>query len=339
MKKYIPILFLGLILPLLTSCFKAKNFEIKARFDGLGSRSVLITYSVNNTAVSQWVPAEDGYFSFIGESDELTVISIAIDSGSPLVMLAMQNGDEVQMRGFISDPRSFQIKGPKKCEQWLEFLKENQNYIDEGQSKQLDEAIEKYIDENPNNVVSTLLLMFNYSDLTDKKKVASLLNKINDDAKPENLLRTYYSTLFSTSESAQTEDKIMRSFNLPKSGGSWDFFFANSSSYSVIWFWDFNTPDQESTIEQLKTIGENSKYKFAVADVFMEGDSLLWKNRLKINTGEWDHFWAPGGITNPSLQDFKIKTPPSFVLVDSMGKNIYSGNSLTELKNQINKLK
>ena len=161
---------LKLIVILLTTAMmfaacSSDSFRLEARIEGLGTQNVQIVYATSDGVQSDWVTANDDRLSYEGFAPELTVLQVLDSDNRLIARMAVKNGDKLKFRGTLTDPMGIEFKGSDASEEWSKFIKENKELYDAGNQPMLDIAIEKFIRENPDNVVSTLLLLFDYGSL------------------------------------------------------------------------------------------------------------------------------------------------------------------------------
>ena len=100
---------------------------------------------------------------------------------------------------------------------------------------------------------------------------------------------------------------------------------------TLMYFWD-KKDNQKNAIGQLKQLygRHEEKGRLQIVDIMMSPDSTGWKKTLERDSTEWNHYWAPGGTLNRNLVNININSTPYYIVVTSMGKQLYRGNSIEE---------
>ncbi|MGM9802757.1 MAG: hypothetical protein ACI308_01120 [Muribaculaceae bacterium] len=312
----------------LTAC-RSDSFRLEARIDGLGTQNVQVIYATSDGVVADWVTANDDRISYQGSAPELTVVNVLSDNGAPIARMAVIDGDKIQLKGVFGDPMNIQYKGSKVTQRWTDFLKKHREEIESNNNAMLNIEIEKYMRENKDDVVSTLLLLYDYSSLSNTQHTDSLLNILNDDAKPLYLLSTYH-TLRNARSKVEAQKHFFM-FDLYDSNGTWSTVRTSGHSYSIMWFWSRDDSYHNLTVDSLKQLGKTYGSRLQIADVYVDGDTAIWRKTFKNDSTKWLHLWAPGGPKGKYLEPLNIYTTPTYLLIDSFGNYNYRGASLAEL--------
>jgi hypothetical protein len=332
MKKLLPIMTLLLIIVAMMASCSGKKFKIEGRFDDGGSQNIRIVYVGDSGVSAQWVPMVNGLFKFEGSSGDMTVVYIFDQMKRRIAHIAIENGDHVKLRGKMAEPYKIKMKGTGINERWSEFLNDNAKAFGDGNNYMTDIAIESYIRKNNDDVVSTLLLLNDYSTLANTKKIDKLLATIDKDAKPESLMRSYNAMLASQHATGAGE---VRSLSLFSSRDSIEVLNPSNSKVTLLYFWSNDDNMHKLDIEAIKTFA--NKYKgtkdVQIADILMEGDSTMWKSKIKADGGAWLHYWAVGGPMNNSIQNLQINSTPCVIVANSQGRQLYHGNSAIDACN------
>lgn len=326
--KQLRFIILALATLALAAC-SSDSFRLEARIDGLGTQNIQIIYATSEGVQSEWVTAENNRISYEGYAPELTVLQV-LDSNSQLIArMAVKNGDKLKFRGAMNSPMAIEFKGSDASEEWSAFLKENIELINTGNQPMLDLAIEKFIRENPDNVVSTLLLLFDYGSLSNTKAVDEMLDGIDDDAKPLFLINTYQ--MLRNERNKSEADKHFFMFDLYESTGKWSTFRASGHSFSLLWLWSRDDANHRAVADSIKQLAKTYGKRLQVADVLVDGDTTVWRSTFKADSTNWVHFWAPGGPNGKYMSAVSTFTTPRYMLVDSLGVYHYRGESVADV--------
>jgi hypothetical protein len=330
MKKiqFLPIVMLLALL--LASC-SSDSFKIDGEIANLNGGFVAVVFSADSGMVDERVEVDKkGHFTFRGEASNPVIVNLADPNGEPLVNVAVVNGDHLKVKGDASKPMSIKVKGNRLNEDWQLFRDEHAAFY--SNANRLDAAIEKYVREHPADMLSTVLLMADYTDHRDRDKIDKMLKGIDIKARPESLLMAYRN-----SPAAGVAKHIPRvmSLTLVKHGGGFEE-IKMADRISLINFWTIPDRDRKTLIDKLAGIDEGIR----VLDVLTESDTLRWHMTIAEDPKAWQHYWAPGGPLEQGIQLFGITSIPWFAVTDSTCLVIYNGPSIdAALKAAQDKLK
>ena len=128
-------------------------------------------------------------------------------------------------------------------EQWNDFIRAHAADFKAMRNDRTDKAIADYIDKNPKNVVSTLLLTCDYSDISSPNAQA-LLKKIDKTAKPEQLLSLYSQFL----NSGDLTSKKVASLKLRNDQDSLVIVRTYDHPATILFFWRNEDSDSKQKI-------------------------------------------------------------------------------------------
>lgn len=316
------------LLPLI-SC-NNDTFKIEGALSDARKQTLRGIY-VNEAGVhTVYANVDEGRFTFEGVSSNPTVFYIYTSQNKLLTKVVMKNGDGLKMRGTMKHNYLIEMKGSDENEDWNNFRRENHLLYQEEKTKELDKKIEEYIEANGDKMASLLLLLNDYSNLDDSKRVHELLNKIEEKARPASLLKAYtdMNALLSLKKDGR---KKYHSFKLYNENDSLESFIPLRSNMSVLCFWSNDDESRKSIVEELDTLycDYKSKNKLQIADIMLDSDTSRWKRTLRKEKTEWKHYWAVGGLMNNAINELKVNRTPEFIILDSIGQQVYRGDSIT----------
>lgn len=173
LNRLFQILYSALLLCVLISC-NNDSFKIEGALSDAGKQTLKGLY-VNEAGVQTvYAAVENSRFTFEGVSSNPTIFYIYNSQNKLLTKVMMKNGDGLKMRGTMSHNYLIEMKGSDENEDWNNFRRENHLLYQEGKVKELDKKIEEYIEANVTKTASLLLLLNDYSQLDDSKRVYDL---------------------------------------------------------------------------------------------------------------------------------------------------------------------
>lgn len=317
-----------ILLVLLVSC-KENKFVITGEITNLGTQNIRVVYTANNIINSIWVPAVDGRFRIEGNAPDITVVDIFNQQKGHIAHVAVENGDNIELKGDLKDTYGIKITGNKTNEKWNGFINNHKDIFIKGNSSIIDIEIEKFIRNNKGSVVSTLLLMNDYTNLADTERTDSLLSLIEKKAKPESLLTGYKGII--DNDMTNIPQKTIMSFILYNKTDSLESFIPGLSKLSLLYFWNSENENRGIIMKELKKL--SNKYKksqLQITDITLDNDSAVWKKKIKNDSVQWKQFWALGGRMNNVLYRMDVRFAPYFIVTDSVGNPLYRGKSFNE---------
>ncbi len=322
------------VLALLTASCSSDHFTVKGELADAGTQNIRIAYATGDGIETVWITMTDNRFTFEGQSEAPTVVYVFNQQRRLIAHIVAQNGDKVTMEGSIAEPYKIKITGTDANEEWSKFMNENCEDFANAQTKKTDAAIEAFIHENPNNVVSTLLLTNDYSSLTDDPQTKKLLSMISTEARPESLMKNFY-IMQSALNDAASKERI-QSMQLYSSRDSIETVAPYMHSLNLLYFW---TPDDKSRIQDIKSLkdfmGSFASSRLSIADINLDNDTTMWKNIVRRDSMKCTRYWAVGGVMNTALRNLRLSSTPYYIVADSAGNQVYHGQSLQAARKMI----
>ena len=308
-----------ILLVVLGSC-NSHEFKIDGNIAGIDG--VRIVFSGDSGMVDEWVSIDKkGRFSYKGTSADPVLVSILDVHGEPVALVVAADGDHLKVKGDFAKTMSFKVGGNRLNEDWQLFREENAAFYADPNPTRLDAAIEKYVREHPDDMLSTVLLLADYSDYSDRAKVDKMLASIKAESRPKSLAR-----ILTSGPQASKQRVVPRLTSLtlfkPDSKAE-EISLVNQRT--LISLWTNPQRDRHALIDKLQAFDKGVN----VIDVLAESDTLRWHQTTSADPDSWRHYWAPGGPLEPGLQLLGITTMPWYAVVDSTGLITYSGPNLT----------
>lgn len=309
----------------------SNHFKLKAYLKGLGNQNVKVVYvDQDGQIVENWVTAQSDRFEVEGTCVNPSLLLVYNSINVAVFKTVVMSGDEIEVEGKVMSPTELKVKGSETAQQWNAFIHDHKSIYGANANPALNAAIEKYVKENPKSMVSTLLVMVDYSPTSDDA-VDKLLNMIDGSAKPASLLDSY--TMLKTKKKKPVTS--LRSLNMLELA-SQDFEAAvfTGSRPSIVLFWDKSVEESARTaaIAELKMLDAEAVH---ILDVNIDCDSAGWYRTVKNDATTWKHYWVPGSMMNHELKPLQLTTTPTIIVTDSTGHQLYRGNSATQARQTV----
>lgn len=307
----------------LTGC-SSGDFTIQAQLDGVSERAVIIAYSGDQGVVTDRVTLEEGNsFTYRGSSDQYTLVNLWDLQGQLIAQLVAHNGDKMSVKSDGLQLPTTQVSGNEVTEQWMKFRKDNHQAYDSHDTAATDRLIEQYIDQHPDHLLSTVLLVADYSQLDGSKRMRQLLQGIHAEARPQRLV----SSLEYLMERHHDMPERVTTLTLYRLGKGFEDLKVNEQA-TILLFWSRNDKARKDWVESMRAMLKQSEGKIQLADILVDPDTIQWSKTISNDSATWAHWWAPGGVMDPMLGGIPITRTPLFVVTDSTGRVTHSGQDL-----------
>ena len=204
------------------------------------------------------------------------------------------------------------------------FRDEHLDFYLNSNPARLDAAIEKYVRENPRDMLSTVLLIADYSDYSDRANVEKLLKSIDISVRPETLTDLFRE---SAATAAKRHQPRLMTLELYKHGAGFEK-IKLSGQPTLLYLWTNPLDDVKALNPQLRDFAQDAERGARFIDILCESDTMRWHHAI---AGEpWQHYWAPGGPMEKGIQVLGATTMPWYAVTDSTGLVIYSGPSIDQ---------
>jgi len=318
---------------MLASC-SSDSFSVEGQIDGVPEASVTLVYIGDHGPVAQRVPLDKGNtLRYEGYSEDYTLLAIWDAQGRLIAQMVARNGDDMTLKSDGFQVPTIEVSGNDVTKQWMKFRKDNQKALASQDTHAIDRLIEQQIKAHPDQLLSTVLLVAEYSQLSDQPKVSQLLKTIKPEARPQRLVSTLEYLL-------QHESKmptLLTELNLYRHGsGVKD--LVTKGKPALLLFWTRQDEGRKTFVDTLRQIARDYGDKLLVTDVMVNADSTQWTHTLHDDGTSWDHWWAPGGIMDPMLHGLVVDRTPLVLLTDSTAHIVHSGNSPADLRKHLGKL-
>lgn len=327
MKKiqFLSALLMVAMLTVFTSC-DSDSFKIDGNLAGIEGNKVRIVFQGDTGIVDGWSDVDKkGHFAFKGEARQPVLVNVLTINGEPLIAVVATNGDHVKLNGDAARAMGVHVKGTRLNEQWQLFRNEHLAFYTDPNPSRLDAAIEKYVREHPRDMLSTVLLVADYSDYSDNGKMSELLRGIDQASRPQSL--TMLLPENSRGRKSANLPRLM-SLTLAQQGGVFRE-VQLTGRMTLLALWANPSSHRSAALQPVIDMGNESARKFRVIDILAEADTLRWHQTIAADPADWQHYWAPEGPMDQGIQLLGINILPWFAVTDSTGLVTYSGPNLS----------
>ena len=251
------------------------------------------------------------------------------NSKLPLIVYATK-GSKIKISGDNANPLQWLVEGNEINNELSDWRLKNKDLLLKNDADSINVAIGNYIENNPENPVSTLLMLCYYNRKVNERGYNTLMGQLKGNARNSewSLLAARSDHLYNFyTYPARLESLVMRS---DKEGS--DTLLINQKDPVLLLFWQTGYSERKSLIDSLKVLEkELPDSALIIADICIDADSVAWKNAMKKDSLEnIKRFWAPMGLADVAVTKFKVKTLPYFIVFDKDGNQTYSGSDLSD---------
>lgn len=315
----------------LTACGNKEEFTVNCEIEGLGSRGVEMVYCNRNIRKVPGHPS-DGKVTFKGDSPDPTLIEVFTLDHEPLFSAVACNGETLNVKMKLDNPRSITIKGNDTSRDMADFVRANDSIIASGDIAAVNRLVAAQIASHPDRISSTALLITRFHAPGYEILADSLLNLITPDARPVSLVQNFSTvTAEQIMSSARGDVKPMTLWcgrdTIAK-------FFPSYQSYGLLVF--VSGRKNDSITSRLHALGDSAdKRRLAILEISLDRDSATWRRSIEKDSATWMQAWTPGGAAGPSIRSLAIPRTPFFIVTDSTSHQIYRGSSITQAVKKI----
>lgn len=250
-------------------------------------------------------------------------------SDYPLVVYA-EKGEKIIIKGDSNNPLEWQVDEGEINRILTSWRKENLSFLQKNMTDSVNIAVKEFVENNPGNAVSLILMQCYFSKKEDEKEYVRLMGVLSGEAISENWKKIIGRTdhvLAPNNYPARLESLILRSIN-----ESADTLMINGKNPVFLLFWQTGDNDHKNMVDSMKKlIKEFPDTNRLLADVCLDIDSLGWRNSIRRDSLEKTRrFWAPMGMADPTMTKLKVTSVPYFIVFDKKGNQSYRGEDLGE---------
>ena len=251
----------------------------------------------------------------------------------PLIIYAGK-GDKIKVTGDTANPYTWKVEGGDINKKLSEWRNENASTLLGTDKNSINTAIEKYVRSNPDDPVSTLLLLTCFYRDKNETLYRDLFNLLEGEARSEkwlNLVSRADQLSFAVRPPAKMKSLVMRSY--PK---GLDTIYTDSVKATLLMFWDMGIDRKKAYFDSIKTISKEfpDSDSRIIADIYLDNDSISWRNQLKRDTlSGTARLWVPEGVASRELIQLGVTHSPYFIVFSSSGEQEYRGDVMDSALN------
>lgn len=359
-RKFINPTGLMILLLLLSGCLK-NEFTIRVNLPGDINSTYTVSYygAARNggIAIETAIAVTAGKGELKGITRYPTVVSLFSGQNAlPSIPIFAERGDEILITGTEADPLGWKVEGNKPNVLLTEWRLANRKVIEKvinptGENSAesrvaLNKAITEFVEKNPESVASLIILGLYYDSVIDLKG----FRRLYDTLDKAGVLKDYPNLI-------SRQDLLTDTDLNPSDGGGKKLTDIVVKSYisnidtlrlvsgnhpTLMYFWRRSDIERREDIDSLKRIAvwSGDSTKMGIADFCLDTDSTSWTFPVKSDSLKNSlHAWIPRGIADDNLMKMGVAGTPWWIVTDSKGRIIYSGDDRTKALPAFRKLK
>ena len=323
------------LLGCMLAAWSGKEFTIEGNIENLGTQNIGFAWYDNGHFCINWMPAVDGQFAYKSSVSGKTVVEIYTRQMELIARAVISNGIDVKLSGHIKAPDNIEADGSKINRRWSEWLAAHASSLQNGDRQAIEAEVERYVSDNPDDLLSGLLLAYHYANGENRDATLKLLENLDDDAKPEYITARIDAVANGLEHADATP---IANFALYSTADSIEMFDFAKSRLSLLYFWAPASQERNATVDTLRKLyGRYTRQRLQLADITLSNDSMDWKFTVRKDSVKWKQFWALSGRMNSQIRRMGVDNAPYFIVADSAGTKLYGGTSLDAAKQQVEK--
>lgn len=250
---------------------------------------------------------------------------------SPLPLVAYaEKGSVIKVAGESDDPWLWDVTGNSINKSLSEWRMAEADSIDGGKPQAVNRAVRRYIETNPDNPASAILLLCYFNRRIDENGYIQLWDMLQGDA-----LDAKWIDLVARADQMEAEPKMpekLISLSLRTINGVANV-KSDSARASILYFFEPNTNDRKKDLDSLKLISKEYPDSSSrhIVYVCVDADSLSWRNTIRRDSLSGIlSLWTPQGLADTQLMQLGVTRAPMVIVTDSLGEQHYHGDEMGE---------
>lgn len=331
MKKCL-LLCLQSLLLLLTGCVK-NEFKVEFNLDGKVTDNYRVSYYAADKShgwlMESATPVSAGKGSFTGMTRLPVIVFLSGSDDFPLHFFA-ERGDRIVITGEGNDPLKWRVGGNDINEEWSEWRIANYSALKNPEKRNA--AVARYVRSNPDNPLSTLLLLTSYDQNAPGSDFDTLWLSLGEKSRKGEWLQLF-----------NRLDIPTVTLNIPGTNQNGFRILADADSALEVryadarrtLFWFKERYDNHLTGNEMKELRE----AFAGQDVAQRRLAVILcvpdsaaptHESITDSIPTAKVMWAPDGVASRAAASLNVNSVPRFVVTDSKGKTLYNGKNVKE---------
>lgn len=257
-----------------------------------------------------------------------TLLYIYAGGNLPLTVYA-EKGDKITISGSDTNPDHWTVDGNEVNEELSLWRNAHASTLYSGTPSEINEAVADYVERNPDNPASALLLLTSFYRQEDENLFVRLWYGLGEKADKDRWLRMVSRADMPTS--AVRYPGKLKSVVFRSLANGLDTIRPSSAGATMLFFWVNGLDDRKDMIDSLKVLAKEypDSASRIIADVCLDPDSISWRSPLRRDSVKnIARFWVPAGMADQRLMNLQVSRLPFFMVVAPNGIQTYRGSDV-----------
>lgn len=314
------------------ACGSDSSFVVKGTVEGNRDTSLRLIYADADGLHNAMAIAEKGALEYRGQISGEAIVEVLDNNYRPIVFFYVEPGDLVTLTVNPADPTASKIGGTEINGRWQKWRTDNARLLASGDIRRINAAVAAYVGKHPDDILSVLLLATQYDASADPAKAARLLQSINAGVCPQSIMDMYFAGLppYEKTDGMATRLSALEYLvDVPEGRDTLTTFSPKNRHATLLAFSD-EYSRSAGAVDTLREWYAQRPARTALLDVRLETDTVTWHRLADADSLSWRTAWVPGALAAPQIIDLNISSLPYYMVVDSLGRPLYSGTSLQQ---------
>lgn len=322
---------------LFSSCGGGNEFRINGEIENFGTGNLRLVFYSRDAVRSVTATAVDGKFMAISHSPRPTVVRFYNSPGKLIGSVIIENGQTVEVKFDAADPTAMTVSGNRESERLAQFLKENSQAIKNNDTPAINSAVEEIVEKNPKWMLSGMLMTDYYDSRPDPQKALAMIASMQPEVVRDMQLAPLRQQILPLALSVDslsipaitlfTQDDTLRTFS------------TSDNTNTLLMFTKAEHRESDSINDALTDLtSPESTRTIAIIDISADPDTAAWHKSiggLSFTSPSLTHTWSLSPATITGIEPIPLSSYPWFILTDSTGTPLYSGPSISAVRNLI----
>lgn len=302
------------------SCNRAKiklEIELPENVNQIYAVAYFSASSNGGTFISSAVPVRNGKGEITLPLAQPSVIELS--RGGNVIYIYAEKGDKILISGKSDNPVLWKVEGNEINNRWCDWRLKNEKLLQENNTGKINKAIARYVNANPGDPLSTLLLLYKFNRRADNILFLSLWNKLKGEAAKEKWIAVSHRSDLIDNLPAGNIKKSKKPRLIIKTLDNGVDTIVTGRVPVVLLFWRNDDSDRQlfiDSIRKLRTEHPDSS-KFIIADISFDVDSMSWRSPLQRDSlRHVVRGWNPLGEADSIIRALGVERTPALIRID-----------------------
>ncbi len=322
-----------LILTLLCACGK-NEFTLKFSLPKDYASNIKLVYYASDKRGGRMIETVATIMGGKGElrspTSNPTLLYLYAGGNVPTVVY-VERHDEINISGKESNAALWSIGGNRINEDLTLWRNAHATTLLSGTPKEINEAVADYVETNPDNPVSAILLLTAFSRSDNERQFLDLWYNLGEKAEKERWMKIVGRT--DMLHSAIRHPGKLLSIAPRSLANGIDTIRPSAVSATILFFWNNGMDKRKDMIDSLKVLAKEYPDSSAriIADISLDADSISWRSPLRSDSVKSiARFLIPAGLADQRLMSLQVTKTPFFMVVTPDGLQVYRGDNVDD---------